>query len=50
MFKIIFLAAAAIIALSVPGDGPALLVNNRDYILALVAAVLVHPWIVRQFD
>jgi len=25
-------------------------VNNRDYILALVAAVLVHPWVVRQFD
>lgn len=50
MFKVIFLATAAIIALTVPGDGPALLVNNRDYILALVAAVLVHPWIVRQFN
>lgn len=50
MFKVIFLAIAAIIAITVPGDGPTLLVNNRDYILALVAAVLVHPWIVRQFD
>ena len=50
MFKVIFLVAAAIIALTVPGDGPAMLVNNRDYILALVAAVLVHPWIVRQFN
>ncbi len=50
MFKVIFLAAAAILALTVPSDGPTLLANNRDYILALVAAVLVHPWIVRQFD
>ena len=48
MFKMIFLIIAAILALSVPSDGPALLVSNRDYILALVAAVLVHPWIVRQ--
>lgn len=50
MFKIGFLIVAAILAISTPSDGPALLVNNRDYILALVAAVLVHPWIVRQFD
>ncbi len=50
MFRIIFLIIAAVLAISVPGDGPALLVNNRDFILALVAAVLVHPWIVRQFE
>lgn len=50
MFKMIFLIIAAILAISVPGDGPALLVNNRDYILAVVAAVLLHPWIARQFD
>lgn len=50
MFRIIFLIIAAVLAISVPSDGPALLVNNRDFILALVAAVLVHPWIIRQFD
>lgn len=50
MFRIIFLIIAAVLAISVPSDGPALLVNNRDFILALVAAVLVHPWIIRQFE
>lgn len=50
MFKMIFLITAAVLALSVPSDGPALLANNRDYILALVAAVLVHPWVARQFE
>ena len=50
MFKMIFLIIVAILAISVPGDGPALLVNNRDYILALVAAMLVQPWLARQFD
>ncbi len=49
MFKVIFLIIAAILAISVPSDGPALLVNNRDLILGLVAAVLLHPWIARQF-
>ena len=50
MFKMIFLIIAATLALSTPNDGPALLVDNRDFILALVAAVLVHPWVARQFD
>ncbi len=50
MFKVIFLMIVATLAISAPSDGPTLLVNNRDYILALVVAVLVHPWIARQFD
>ena len=50
MFKVIFLMIVATLAITAPSDGPAVLVNNRDYILALVVAVLVHPWIARQFD
>lgn len=50
MFKMMFVIIAATLAISVPGDGPALLVNYRDYMLALALAVLVHPWVVRQFD
>lgn len=50
MFKMAFLIIAAVLAITAPADGPALLVHNRDYILALVVAMLIHPWVVRQFD
>ncbi len=50
MFKIIFAVIVGLMIIASPGDGAGAFAAYRDYILALLVALIVHPLVVRQFE
>ncbi|MDX1251654.1 MAG: hypothetical protein IDH49_05270 [Gammaproteobacteria bacterium] len=50
MLKVIFAAIIGAMLIAGPTDGLGAFSMYRDYMLALLVAFLVHPWVIRQFD